>query len=94
MSRTTRAVAVFLLTSVLVGLVVFYVLGFLRSRPPAVSAVESNGGRTANLTLQTVASIGFGSHPDWVSYLVKEATDRIEFDHEFSPEQRIPPPIF
>jgi hypothetical protein len=37
--------------------------------PPAVAASGTSGN--ANLTLQTVASLGFGPHPDWVSYLVK-----------------------
>ncbi len=37
--------------------------------PPAVAASGTSGN--ASLTLQTVASLGFGPHPDWVSYLVK-----------------------
>jgi hypothetical protein len=70
MSKATKAVAVFAITAALVGLAVLYVLGFLRSRPAAISVPTSDGGRVANLTLQTVGVIGFGSHPDWVSYLV------------------------
>ena len=38
--------------------------------PPAIAASGTPGN--ASLTLQTVASIGFGPHPDWVSYLVKD----------------------
>jgi hypothetical protein len=51
------------------ALIAFYVVSYLIVRPPPVSAA----GRppTVSLTLQTVASLGFGPHPDWVSYLVK-----------------------
>jgi len=38
--------------------------------PPNVAAATTPGG--ARLTLQTVASLGFKPHPDWVSYLVKD----------------------
>ncbi len=38
--------------------------------PPAVAASGTAGN--ASLTMQTVASLGFGPHPDWVSYLVKD----------------------
>jgi hypothetical protein len=40
-------------------------------RPPNVAAASTSSGN-ANLTLQTVASLGFKPHPDWVSYLVKD----------------------
>ena len=51
------------------ALIAYYVVSYLIVRPPFVSAA----GRTpsANLTLQTVAALGFGPHPDWVSYLVR-----------------------
>jgi hypothetical protein len=49
------------------ALVAYYVVSYLMVRPPAVAA--SGSAPRANLTLQTVASIGFGPHPDWVSYL-------------------------
>jgi hypothetical protein len=39
-------------------------------RPPAVAA--AGAAPRASLTLQTVASIGFGPHPDWVSYLARD----------------------
>jgi hypothetical protein len=66
---------VFLVAAVLAGLVVLYVAGFLRSRPPTVAAAASTQ-RHASLTVQTVASLGFGPHPDWVSYLVKNNDGR------------------
>ncbi len=31
-------------------------------------------GQPVNLTIQTVGTIGFGSHPSWVSYLTKSPT--------------------
>jgi hypothetical protein len=58
-----------LITAVLVFSVVTLVVGFLRHRPPTVRAETENG--TTSLTLQTVGTIGFGSNPDWVSYLVQ-----------------------
>jgi hypothetical protein len=63
---------------VVAALIVLYVAAWATSAPPTVSAV---GGQTlagvgrAQLTLQTVASIGpkySPAHPDWVSYLVRE----------------------
>jgi hypothetical protein len=38
-------------------------------RPPPVAA--AGAAPNAQLTLQTVASLGIGPHPDWVSYLAK-----------------------
>ena len=51
------------------ALIVYYVVGYLAVRPPAMA-------KRTSLTLQTVASLGFGPHPDWVSYLVKDANGR------------------
>ena len=51
------------------GLVAYYVLSFLMVRPPEVPA--PGAALRASLTLQTVASLGFGPHPDWVSYLAR-----------------------
>jgi hypothetical protein len=76
-TRGARFAAVALATAVAAGLIVFYVLSYLVIRPPAVQA--SGSAPHARLTLQTVASIGFGPHPDWVSYLVKN--DRGAWEH-------------
>ena len=51
------------------ALIAFYVVSYLIVRPPAVAA--SGRPPQASITLQTVASLGFGPHPDWVSYLAK-----------------------
>jgi hypothetical protein len=40
------------------------------SYPPTVAVAATNGAAT--LTLQTVGTIGFGTHPSWVSYLVQQ----------------------
>jgi hypothetical protein len=56
--------------AVLLGLVVVYLVAFLTSSPPAISATTQNG--TAQLTLQTVASYGHAPKPDWVSYLAED----------------------
>jgi hypothetical protein len=63
-------VVVVLIAAILAFSVVTYVAAFLRNRPPTVSA-QTDGG-TTSLTLQTVGTVGFGSNPDWVSYLVQE----------------------
>src|SRR5438128_11837670 len=69
MSRTAKALAIGAGIAVSAALIAFYLVSYLMVRPPAVSAAGS--APNARLTLQTVASIGFGPHPDWVSYLVK-----------------------
>jgi hypothetical protein len=55
---------------VLIAAVLFYLLDFLFTAPPAISAVISGG--EAHLTLQTVPSYGHAPDPDWVSYLAKD----------------------
>ena len=45
-------------------------------RPPPVAA--SGTAPSASLTLQTVASIGFGPHPNWVSYLARNSQGKWE----------------
>jgi len=56
------------------ALIAYYVISYLIVQPPAVAA--SGNAPNVRLTLQTVASIGFGPHPDWVSYLVKNANGK------------------
>jgi hypothetical protein len=69
MGRRLAALAVGI--AVIVALIVWYVAGYLTVSPPTV-AVSAKGVRTANLTLQTVASLGPSyEQPSWVSYLVK-----------------------
>jgi hypothetical protein len=65
-----RVALVVVLTAVMAFGVVAYIVLFLRSRPPTV-VVKATGGE-ASLVLQTVGSLGFGSHPDWVSYLAQK----------------------
>jgi hypothetical protein len=63
-----------------VGFVVVaaFLVGFtavkLAITPPTVTAATTPG--QANLTLQTVGSIGFGPHPLWVSYLVQDGSGK------------------
>ena len=58
------------------GGITWYVVGFLTVSPPAVTVPAQTGAvPTAELTLQTVASLGGGfSQPSWVSYLVKNTS--------------------
>jgi hypothetical protein len=77
-----RAVAwklggVVLAVVVAAALIAYYIVSYLMLRPPAVAA--SGQAPQARLTLQTVASLGFGPHPDWVSYLVEN--DRGKWVH-------------
>lgn len=69
MSRAVRygtVAAAFALAAALIAWFFVWATGY----PPQV-AVAAPGG-SANLTMQTVASIGFGPHPTWVSYLVQQ----------------------
>jgi hypothetical protein len=73
MSFGGRLSAVLGLFVIAVGLAVWAVVGFMLPTPATVdftSAQSSSGA--VNLTIQTVGSIGFGAHPTWVSYLVKD----------------------
>jgi hypothetical protein len=54
------------------GFAVWGVVGFLLPQPQSVDFTSAQPpGAPVNLTVQTVGSIGFGPHPTWVSYLVK-----------------------
>jgi hypothetical protein len=66
---SAKAAAVTVGVALGAALIAFYIVSYLMIRPPAVSA--AGAAPNARITLQTVASIGFGPHPDWVSYLVK-----------------------
>jgi hypothetical protein len=58
-------------TAASILLITWYVMSWVTSFPPTVQA-RTTGGVT-NVTFQTVASYGHQPHPDWVSYLVKNA---------------------
>jgi hypothetical protein len=73
-SLAARVVAIACATATAVALVVVYVADFLAATPSTVRAAPVPGG--AKLTLQTVASYGHAPHPDWVSYLVADASGR------------------
>jgi hypothetical protein len=68
------------LTGILIG---FYVSSYLVGNTPAFRPKTSGatGSRTVNLTIQTVAAVGpslASTHPDWVSYLVRNDQGRWE----------------
>jgi hypothetical protein len=69
LSKTSKIVVLLATTLVSVAFLAVFVVNFLLSQPAAVAAARSNG--SASLTLQTVGSVGFGSQPSWVSYLVR-----------------------
>ena len=57
-----------------VVLITVYLTQWLTVSPPSVASATRKG--EAQLTIQTVASLGTAPHPDWVSYLVKDARGR------------------
>ena len=69
--QSVRIGAVMAVAAGVVGLCAFAVFAYLRSSPPTVDFTKSAG--PVNLVVQTVASIGTGVHPTWVSYLVQDA---------------------
>jgi hypothetical protein len=58
-------------TVVVVALIAWYLVAWVVQFPSTVKAATSSAG--AHLTLQTVAAYGHAPHPDWVSYLVRDA---------------------
>ena len=69
MNRAGRVLAVSAGIAFAAALTAYYIVSFLMMTPPSVAA--SGSAPRATLTLQTVASLGFKPHPDWVSYLAK-----------------------
>ncbi|MDX6526050.1 MAG: hypothetical protein QOI43_1561 [Gaiellales bacterium] len=57
-----------------VVLITVYLTQWLTVSPPSVASATRKG--EPQLTIQTVASLGTAPHPDWVSYLVKDARGR------------------
>jgi hypothetical protein len=60
---------------VAVGLIAWSVSAFIRPGVPGgvMDFTKTQAaGQVVHLTAQTVGSIGFGAHPTWVSYLVKD----------------------
>jgi hypothetical protein len=73
MSFGGRLSVVLGLFAVAVGLAVYAVVTYLTPQPQTVDFTAAQPeGAPVNLTVQTVGSIGFGDHPTWVSYLVKD----------------------
>ncbi len=69
--RLSAALGLFL---VAVALIVAALFAFLRPGVPGGVVDFTQGhaaGQPVNVTMQTVGSIGFGPHPTWVSYLMK-----------------------
>ena len=72
-ARSKRIVGVAVGSAVVAVLVALFVFYFT-IQPPTVQSVDGSGG-TAEITLQTVGALGPRyEHPDWVSYLVRDAS--------------------
>ncbi len=69
MSRAARLSAVLAGLAGGAALIAYYVVAYLMIAPPVVAATGTSS--QASVTMQTVATLGFGPHPDWVSYLIK-----------------------
>jgi len=69
-SGSTKLGAVAVGIACAAALLAYYLVGYLMVRPPDIAA--ATGKPQTHITLQTVASLGVGPHPDWVSYLVKD----------------------
>jgi hypothetical protein len=75
MSRNARIASIVAATAAAVVLIGAYVVSFLLTGPATVGAATTPGSTpTAHLTLQTVAAITTGPHPDWVTYFVKDGS--------------------
>ncbi len=73
MSLRGRVAVVLAMFAVVVALAVYAVGTFFTPRPSTIDFTAAHvAGAPVDLTLQAVPSIGFGSHPTWVSYLVKD----------------------
>jgi len=74
MSFGGRLSVVLGLLIVVIGFAVWGVVGFLLPQPATVAFTSAAPGAPVDLTVQTVGSIGngYGNHPTWVSYLVKD----------------------
>ncbi len=73
MSKGARAGAVIVSFFAVIGLLVWAVVGYLRTSPPTVSASTSSTPGVVNLTMQTDGAVGVGPHPNWVGYFVQDA---------------------
>jgi len=60
-----------------IGVVIgFYITGVLMAGPKALTLPTSSGGKTVDLTIETVAAAGpqLAANPDWVSYFVQDSS--------------------
>ncbi len=71
MTRSAKLAGVFGGIAAVAALVAYYIVSYLIVVPPSVAAAGQ--APRASVTLQTVASMGYGPHPDWVSYFVEDA---------------------
>ncbi len=65
--KMTVTVVLFLVAAAAAVILVVNLLG----TPPTVDYSSSGPGQPVNVTLQTVGTYGSGTHPTWVSYLVR-----------------------
>jgi hypothetical protein len=72
LSEARKLSVVFVGAVLAVALITIYLAQWLTASPSSVASAAGPQGQ-AQLTLQTVASLGTAPHPDWVSYFVKDS---------------------
>ncbi len=65
--KMTVTVVLFAVAAVAASILIVNLLG----TPPTVDYTSPSPGQPVNVTLQTVGTYGSGTHPTWVSYLVR-----------------------
>lgn len=65
--KVTVTVVLFAIAAVAAVILIVNLLG----TPPTVDFTAASPGQPVDVTLQTVGTFGSGSHPTWVSYLVR-----------------------
>ena len=80
MSAVWKVVWLGIATAVLGAAIGFYITVYLQARPSTVQyqRAAATGPSTVNVTAQTVAAVGNGPHPDWVSYFVRSPQGKWE----------------
>ena len=70
MSLAWKVTVTVILFAVVVVAAVVLIVNLL-GQPPTVDYTSESSGQPVNVTLQAVGAFGSGSHPTWVSYLVR-----------------------
>jgi hypothetical protein len=81
--KVTITVVLFAICAAAAVILVIALLG----TPPVINFTSESPGQPVSVTLQSVGTIGFGSHPTWVSYLVRSPQGQWEHTTVFQVPQ-------